>query len=181
MNFKFVVLFVLVYLLSSISHLHGAFFDYNVMDSGAKCDGKTNDRRAFISTWREACKSTRPSTMAIPARNCVLGPVEFEGPWKATNTSRVEVFKNIDQLTILGSGTFDGQGRLAWKNNNCAKTKICNLPANCRNMDLKNIVVDASIMRLNTNGIYNGRSNKVNITEVDINTGDDCISLGDGR
>ena len=58
MCLKFIVLFVLVYLLSSISHLHGAIFEYNVMDNGAKCDGKTNDSKVrldmmsfFFSLW----------------------------------------------------------------------------------------------------------------------------------
>ncbi|KAJ8428326.1 hypothetical protein Cgig2_014217 [Carnegiea gigantea] len=197
MSFKFVVLFVLVYLLSSISHLHRAIFEYNVMDNDPMCDGKTDDRKAFMSTWREACKSTGPSTIMIPVRNCMLGPVEFAGPCK-----------NIDRLAVLGGGTFDCQGRLAWKNNNCAKTGICNLPANirltdiingllhnitfldskmfhiniqnCWNMDLKNIAIDASITSLNIDGIHIGRSNRVNIIGADINTGDDCISRGDG-
>jgi len=211
-----------------------------------------------MSTWREACQSIRPSTMVIPSRNCMLGPFEFEGPCKAAITIRAEgtlrapsslkpfnsqdgwiAFKNTDRLTVLGGGTFDGQGRIAWKNNNCAKTGSCDLPTvlilhgkslqvlisnynyliktyrdfcflkqnmqltgitngllhditsldskmfhiniqNCQNIDLKNITIDASIVSLNTDGIHIGRSRRVNITEVDINTGDDCISLGDG-
>ncbi|KAJ8446963.1 hypothetical protein Cgig2_006591 [Carnegiea gigantea] len=43
MRFKFVALFVLVYLLSTISHLHDAIFEYNVIGNGAKCDGKTDN------------------------------------------------------------------------------------------------------------------------------------------
>ncbi|KAJ8428324.1 hypothetical protein Cgig2_014215 [Carnegiea gigantea] len=144
------------------------------MDNRAKCDGKTDDSK---------CKAS----ITIRAEGTVRGP-------SSLNTSNSQdgwmVFKNIDQLTVLGGGTFDGQGRLAWKNNNCAKTGVCNLLAvfifhsksleNYRNMDLKNIAIDASIMSLNTDGIHIGQSNRVSKIGVDMNTGDDCISQGDG-
>ncbi|KAJ8432107.1 hypothetical protein Cgig2_010231 [Carnegiea gigantea] len=48
-------------------------------------------------------------------------------------------------------------------------------------MHLKNIAIDASIMSLNIDEIHIGQSNRVNITGADIDTGDDYISLGDGR
>ncbi|KAJ8435410.1 hypothetical protein Cgig2_001062 [Carnegiea gigantea] len=124
MSFKFVVLFVLAYLLSSISDLHGALSEYNVMDTGAKCDVKTNDN------------------------------------------------KNL-QLTGIANGLLHNITSLD------SKMFHINFEI-CRNMNLKNIGIDASIMSLNTDGIHIGQSNRVNITEVDIKTGDDCTSLGDG-
>ncbi|KAJ8432106.1 LOW QUALITY PROTEIN: hypothetical protein Cgig2_010230 [Carnegiea gigantea] len=85
-----------------------------------------------------------PSTMMIPASNCILGPIEFSVIMtltiKAKFTLRAPsslnafnsqdgwiVVKNIDRLT--GGRTFDGQGRLAPKKNNFAETGTCNLLA----------------------------------------------------
>ena len=49
MSFKFIILpFVLVYLLSIISHVYCAISEYNVMDNGAKCDGKIDDSKVIV-------------------------------------------------------------------------------------------------------------------------------------
>uniref|UniRef100_A0A7N2MBB6 Polygalacturonase n=1 Tax=Quercus lobata TaxID=97700 RepID=A0A7N2MBB6_QUELO len=196
--------------------------------NGAKADGKPDDRQAITSTWKEACTSTDPSTVVIPKRKHMVGPLNFQGPCKASVSILVQgymvapidlnkfnpqdhwtVFQNIDGLMVSGGGTFDGQGSLAWSQNNCAKTGICDsLPINLRftgvtnskiqditslnsksfhmnilnskNVTLQNITINAPGKSLNTDGIHIGRSSRINITHADIKTGDDCVSLGDG-
>ncbi|KAF5949818.1 hypothetical protein HYC85_011811 [Camellia sinensis] len=103
------------------------------------------------------------------------------------------IFQNIDGLALSG-GTFDGQGEIAWKENNCAQTGKCNsLPTNirfnsvtgaiiqditslnskffhmilsCKNMTLQDITINVPETSLNTDGIHIGRSSRINITDM---------------
>lgn len=212
-------------LMSLIKRSQGAIFD--VKKSGAKADGSSDDSQAIMSAWKEACASPQPSQIVIPGGTYMVGPVTFQGPckapitiqsqgnWKApTDLNKLKsqdgwiVFQNIDALTLSG-GTFDGQGQIAWSQNDCAKTGKCtSLPINlrfnkitnsmirditsvnsklfhmnllnCNNLTLIHVTIKAPETSLNTDGIHIGRSDGINITASDIKTGDDCVSLGDG-
>ncbi|OMP10233.1 Glycoside hydrolase, family 28 [Corchorus olitorius] len=118
------------------------------------------------------------------------------------------VFSNIEHFTMSGGGTFDGNGAAAW-GKKCAQNKYCaELPINlrfnsltnamiqdittkdskqftvnvigCKNITFLRFTVSNPENSLNTDGIHIGRSNGVNITNSNIKTGDDCVSLGDG-
>ncbi|CAM8985353.1 unnamed protein product [Rhodiola kirilowii] len=119
------------------------------------------------------------------------------------------VFGHLDFFTMSGNGAFDGQGHIGWEKNDCHKNKKCSLlPYNlrfnflansiikdvttkdsknfhvnvlgCSNFTFQNFKVSAPAESPNTDGIHIGRSNGVNITDTTIETGDDCISIGDG-
>ncbi|KAI9177377.1 hypothetical protein LWI28_014430 [Acer negundo] len=116
-------------------------------------------------------------------------------------------FQHIDHLRLSGGGTFDGQGPKAW--GTCGKNSYCkNLHINlmfntitngvvqditskdskqfhvnvlgCKNLSLKRFTISAPEDSINTDGIHIGKSAAVNITDSNIATGDDCVSMGDG-
>nr|XP_023876782.1 exopolygalacturonase-like [Quercus suber] len=119
------------------------------------------------------------------------------------------VFEHIDGLTVSGGGVFDGKGQQAWQKNECSKEKSCNvLPINirfdyvtnskvqditskdskffhinlleCKKLQFQHVTITAPADSPNTDGIHVGRSSQTTITNANIGTCDDCISVGDG-
>ncbi|RAL39357.1 hypothetical protein DM860_002890 [Cuscuta australis] len=140
-----------------------------------------------------AVKATGATVVALE------DPALFKNTWV--------LFSNVDRLTLTG-GIFDGKGALAWKNN-CAKAvKVCQLPVSlyfntvtnskisgvtsrnskyfhmnivgCKGVTLEKLTIDAPGNSPNTDGIHVGLSAGINITDANIKTGDDCVSIGDG-
>ncbi|XP_020236796.1 polygalacturonase [Cajanus cajan] len=119
-------------------------------------------------------------------------------------------FGYINFLTLSGKGTFHGRGKMAWEQNNCASNMMnCRKLAmnfgfgfvnnsvirditskdskyfhvnvfGCKNITFTNFKISAPAYSPNTDGIHIGRSIQVKITNSEIGTGDDCVSLGDG-
>ncbi|PIA57917.1 hypothetical protein AQUCO_00500082v1, partial [Aquilegia coerulea] len=125
---------------------------FNVKTLGAKGDGKTDDAKAILSAWRQACGATAKSTVLIPAGQYLAAiPVIMKGPCKNRVTFQLDgtvkapadmsnqddwiVFKYVNGLTVLGKGALDGQGSLAWSQNQCSKRENggkCKFPINLR-------------------------------------------------
>ncbi|GMH12021.1 hypothetical protein Nepgr_013862 [Nepenthes gracilis] len=205
-----------------------AYFD--ITRYGAR-PGNADASQALINAWKDACASVYPSRLVIPKGLYTLRPVKLLGPCK--NRVRVEVAGNfqapvnpaqfggadawvkierVDSLTftgVYGGGFFDGNGEIAWKQNDCKGTGTCmSLPYNfrfnyltnsviahissvdsklfhinifgCKNLTLLEMKITAPRTSLNTDGIHIGRSDGVYIIGGTIRTGDDCVSVGDG-
>ncbi|XP_010458261.1 PREDICTED: exopolygalacturonase clone GBGA483-like [Camelina sativa] len=205
----------------------GAKASCDVKVLGAKGDGKTDDCAAFATAWKDVCAAG--GTLIVPKGDYLVGSLELKGPCKGPVTLELNgnlkapatvaatkphagwiEIDNVCDFTLKGNNVIlDGQGALAWKVNDCAKTGKCNsLPINirltgltnskimgitstnsklfhmniinCKNLTLENIGIDAPAESLNTDGIHIGRSNGVNLIGAKIRTGDDCVSIGDG-
>ncbi|KAK6265357.1 hypothetical protein QUC31_016194 [Theobroma cacao] len=127
---------------------------FNVLDYGAKADGKTDSSINFIRAFKAACNYNGNAMMVIPDGNFLIGPVIFSGPCfnpspliiQANGMVKAQsdisyyaggaddtdwiTFQSIDGLILTGHGTFHGQGAEVWKYNNCGKKSNCvRLPA----------------------------------------------------
>ncbi|KAJ6743921.1 hypothetical protein OIU79_030266 [Salix purpurea] len=192
-----------------------------------KYGGKEDITEALNNAWKDACASTNPSKVLIPSGTYSLRQVTLVGPCKAAIELQVDGilkapvnpdqfsggswvdFRHVDQLTLSGSGTFDGQGNVAWSKSTCNKDKNCEgLPMNirfdfitnglvrdittrdsknfhvnvlgCKNLTFQHFTVTAPRESINTDGIHIGQSTGIYIIGSNIGTGDDCISVGDG-
>ncbi|KAK9277864.1 hypothetical protein L1049_027421 [Liquidambar formosana] len=181
---------ILMLLLVWITKVRGQTKFFNVMKYGAVPDGKTDNSKAFLNAWNEACEWNGASSILVPTGIFKMEPVLFKGPCN-------------------GGGSFDGQGPSAWPFNNCNKTSNCNhLPVSirfdfitnswvhhitsmdsknfhmhllgCKNMKLSNIRISTPGDSPNTDGIHIGRSSDIQIFDSTIATGDDCISMSHG-
>ncbi|XP_027338620.1 polygalacturonase-like [Abrus precatorius] len=106
----------------------------------------TDIAKAFSSAWTQACASTTPVKIMIPAGTYQMSALDVKGPCKAPIEVKVDgtiqapisqndlkdagqwvKFGYIDSLTLSGSGVFDGQGEAAWKLNDCSTNKKCHM------------------------------------------------------
>ncbi|KAI5562840.1 hypothetical protein BDE02_15G076600 [Populus trichocarpa] len=122
---------------------------YNVIDYGAVGDGDTDDTQAFKDAWKDVCKSSSCSVpiIQVPSgKSFLLQPLTFNGEckpdqiifqidgtmkapsdpsdWKCQEhryCNQWITFDEVDNLTIRGSGTMDGQGSTWWERHSSCK------------------------------------------------------------
>ncbi|XP_012487472.1 exopolygalacturonase [Gossypium raimondii] len=122
---------------------------FNVLDYGAKADGKTDSSINFIRTFKAACNFRGNAMMVIPKGDFLIGPIIFQGPCFNPSSLIIQAngivkaqadlsyftggaddtdwitFQSIKGLILSGTGTFHGQGAKAWKYNDCAHKSHC--------------------------------------------------------
>lgn len=116
---------------------------------GAKGDGKTDATQAVMKAWKNACAATGTQKITIPAGNFLVGPLELSGPCTSSiiirldgnllGTGDLNAYKknwievmHVDNFSINGHGTIDGQGPLVWEKNQCNKNYNCKILPNVR-------------------------------------------------
>ncbi|XP_073115398.1 polygalacturonase At1g48100 [Elaeis guineensis] len=112
---------------------HSKIFD--VISFGAMGDGISDDSKALISAWKAACLIPG-ATVKIPSEfRFLIRPVTLQGPcmphlnlqidgdiiaptgvaaWPKSNLFQWMNLKWLNDFTIQGRGTFDGQGSTFW-------------------------------------------------------------------
>ena len=121
-------MFLLILLLTSFSTLGMAA--YNVVNFGARPDGRTDSANAFLRAWARACSSRRPAVIYVPQGKFFVSQALFLGP---CNNAALRIlikgtiiassgygtslkwlhFKNVQGVGIYG-GVLDGQGQSLW-------------------------------------------------------------------
>ncbi|KAK6941026.1 Glycoside hydrolase, family 28 [Dillenia turbinata] len=106
---------------------------FDIMQHGAKGDGKTDDQPAFSAAWRAACQAGGAAKVVIPKGTFLVAPIVLQGPC-TSNPIFVEVlgnvtaptdlslfstpewilFDHVDDLILTGDGSFHGQGQSVW-------------------------------------------------------------------
>ncbi|KAM0944248.1 putative endo-polygalacturonase [Dioscorea sansibarensis] len=196
---------------------------FNVLDFGAKGNGISDDTKAFQSAWAAACK-VQSATVLVPSDSKFLvGPISFAGPdcqpnivfqldgtiiaptsSKAWNSGILQwlEFTKLRDITILGSGTIEGQGSTWWTDSNLNDNlalrfygsynvkvtgiRIQNSPQchlkfdNCETLEVSNITLSSPGDSPNTDGIHLQNSRDAVIHHCDLACGDDCISIQTG-
>lgn len=200
---------------------------FDITTHGAKADGITDSTQAFMQTWVAACHSGGPAKVVFPAGTFLTGPLVYAGPCDGPMTVEIQgtvkattdiseyssaewiLFESITGLSLIGSGTFDGQGAETWMYNDCRKHPHCTLPPTSikfnkvtnglmegisslnskafhiflvlsHNIKVNNLHITAPGNSPNTDGIHISQTDIVNITNSIIGTGDDCVSIGHG-
>ncbi|EPS70858.1 polygalacturonase, partial [Genlisea aurea] len=121
------------------SNLSSRIRSINVLDFGAKGDGVTDDSKALLNAWKEACSSSQDVKLIVPPdRNYLLKQLRFSGPCTSQVGGGLKAsdktsdygsdrrhwirFDSVDRLVVQGGGTVDGNGK-AWWQNSCKRNK----------------------------------------------------------
>ena len=99
--------------------------------------------QALLGAWKEACSAKGSNIVVVPKGTYSIGLTDLNGPCKGAMELQVQgtllapinpsnyakdswiTFAYIDQFKLSGGGTFDGQGQVAWKQNNCGRNPKC--------------------------------------------------------
>ncbi|XP_058079989.1 polygalacturonase At1g48100-like [Magnolia sinica] len=126
-------------------HVGGSSTIFNVLDFNAKGDGTTDNTKAFLDAWANACK-VAGSTVLVPSGSTFLvGPISFSGPncqpniifqldgtiiaptgagqWGSGLLQWLE-FTKLKGITIRGGGVIDGRGNVWWARSELEDSQI---------------------------------------------------------
>ncbi|XP_020206761.1 probable polygalacturonase At3g15720 [Cajanus cajan] len=140
---------------------------FNVIDYGAKGDGKSDDTQAFVTAWQHACGTQGASTLVIPPKTVFLvRNLRLEGPCNATSIliqlqgeivapaknewingltideeSNLILISKVNSLTVDGNGgLIDGYGSTWWACKRCTRPMILKF-LSCNDLSVSNLMI----------------------------------------
>ncbi|EEF33281.1 Polygalacturonase precursor, putative [Ricinus communis] len=181
MAYKLAISFALSFFF--IFHFSNAA-SYNVLNFGAKPDGKTDSTQPFLKTWAAACNSPTASTVYVPKGRYLIKAIEFRGPCKRRITVKIDgsivapmdyralgnsgywiLFAKVNQIAVFG-GTLDAKGAAFWA---CrASGKSCPVGARSITFDWTNDVIISGLRSINSQTMHLviNNSNNVQVRNV---------------
>ncbi|KAK4785323.1 hypothetical protein SAY86_002012 [Trapa natans] len=194
-----------------------------VDDYGAKGDGIADDTEAFRRAWSAAC-SSEGGVFTVPSSGVYrLRQITFSGPCKSgflvkiygriiasddpadyeSDHSKWLTFENLDNLSVEGGGSVDGNGMKWWSRSckvnpslalkfyKCSNVRVTDLTLknaqqmhlifqDCENVRATNLRITAPASSPNTDGIHVTGTRNILIDNCLIGTGDDCVSIVGG-
>ncbi|KAG5022439.1 hypothetical protein AAZX31_07G116900 [Glycine max] len=139
--------FILAFIISPyLCHSVGTNTIYNVINYGAKGDGRSDDSQAFLRAWQSTCGAQGAATLLIPPNRVFLvSSLILKGPCSAAIQIQLRgkivapakdawvggykytwiLISNINGLTIEGNGgLLDGDGSTWWACKNCPRPAV---------------------------------------------------------
>uniref|UniRef100_A0A2N9FNG3 Polygalacturonase n=1 Tax=Fagus sylvatica TaxID=28930 RepID=A0A2N9FNG3_FAGSY len=121
-----------IFFLLCIAFFQSSNAAYNVVNFGARPDGKTDSTLPFLKAWLSACNSVIPATLYVPKGRFLLKPIVFSGPckskivfqiagtlvapsdyWSLGNSGNWILFNKVNRVAIYG-GNLDAKGAGYW-------------------------------------------------------------------
>ncbi|KAL1225282.1 Polygalacturonase ADPG1 [Cardamine amara subsp. amara] len=142
----------------------------NVLNFGAKGDGKTDDTQAFKKAWKKACSTNGVTNFFVPkGKTFLLKSTRFKGPCKSLRNFQIRgtlsastkrsdykdknhwlLLEDVNNLSVDGgsTGIINGNGKIWWQNScKIDKSKPCTTAPtaltlyNLKNLNVKNLRV----------------------------------------
>ncbi|XP_061356011.1 polygalacturonase-like [Gastrolobium bilobum] len=176
---------------------------YNVVNFGAKPDGKNDSTMAFLSAWDKACASSNPASIYVPQGRFLLGSATFNGKCSnnaisividgtlvapsdyrviSSNAGNWLVFQHVDGVSIRG-GVLDAQGSALW---DCKNSGQSNCPSgattlkftNSNNIGITGVTsINSQMFHIVINGCQNVKVQDVKVTAAGNSPNTDGIHI----
>ncbi|KAL2242364.1 polygalacturonase-like [Sesamum indicum] len=153
---------------------------YNVVNFGARGDGRTDSTAAFLRAWKAACSSATPAAVSVPRGTYLVRSIWFTGPCRSRILFEISgtivapnnyndigksefwiLFYKVSRLTVVG-GTLDAKGSKFWS---CRRGGNNHCPVGARSIAFQtcsNVVV-SGLTSLNSQTIHIGINECSNI------------------